>query len=453
LDEAIPAYGLAVELRSVLEPERWAAAWVERVELLRERENRAGAEHEMLALARLLWGDEGRAMGALGDGARRRVEAWRGGLTDAGRGEFDALLARAAEETRRQAARAEAADAAAAHARTGATLAATETGLAAWKPVRNGGVAGVVLRPGSFPDADIAGPGWGAKRDGVTAPLPNAVGLSARTDRKHAAEAAIRRQRLLWGGGLAVLVTALGAGILFAFRAVRREGELARLKSDFVAQVSHELKTPLSLVRMYAETLAMGRMPEKRAEYLEVILRESERLTGMLEKILDFSRLENGERTFEPKAGDLAAAARVAAEDFERLGGPKVSVEAPAKVPATFDAVGVALALRNLLENAARYSEGSPDIRVVVESPGRIHVDDRGIGVAPADRERLFTRFFRSDDPRVRRVKGTGLGLALVAHVMAGHDGAATASPRPGGGTRFTLTFPRRTNGADYPRR
>jgi signal transduction histidine kinase len=412
-----------------------------------------------MTLSRLLWGGDGRAMGAGAEGPRRTAlalaDAW--GLAGSERAELNALVARDAEERSKQALREEAADVAAASVHAGATMAAIPAGLVVWKTVRAGGVAGVVLRTEALPGAaltDIAGApwAWGVPVDGVDAPLPGAAGLSARIVKSNEAEASIRRQRALWGGALAVLVLALGAGILLAFRAVRREAELARLKSDFVAQVSHELKTPLSLVRMYAETLAMGRMPEKRAEYLEVILRESERLTGMLEKILDFSKLEKGERAFARKAGDLGAAARAAADEFERQGGPKVPVEAPAAAPASFDGDGVALALRNLLENAARYSEGTPDIRLVVE-PGRIHVDDRGIGVAPADRERLFTRFFRSDDPRVRRVKGTGLGLALVAHVMAGHDGAATASPRPGGGTRFTLTFPRRTNGADHPRR
>ncbi|NUN51091.1 MAG: HAMP domain-containing histidine kinase, partial [Candidatus Brocadiae bacterium] len=263
----------------------------------------------------------------------------------------------------------------------------------------------------------------------------------------NAAAVEIARQRAWLGVALAALLAALAAGLGMSFRAVKREAELAQLKSDFVATVSHELKTPLALVRMYAETLTLGRVDgeDRRREYLEVILRESERLTGMIERILDFARIERGEGAWRPAPGDLAAAVRGIAEDYAARHALDLEIDVPAPARACFDPEALALALRNLLENAVRYSEGRPAIAVRVSVLGgavRVAVEDRGIGVPPGERARIFERFYRAGDPRARGVKGTGLGLALVASVMEGHGGRARCEGRDGGGSRFVLEFP-----------
>ncbi|KAF0242938.1 MAG: sensor, partial [Planctomycetota bacterium] len=297
-----------------------------------------------------------------------------------------------------------------------------------------------------------------AASGGASAAIPGADGLAVALPPSNEAASSVQRQRLLYLAGIAVLMSALAAGLWMSFRAVRREAELARLKSDFVSQVSHELKTPLALVRMYAETLDAGKITEEgqKKEYMQVILRESERLSAMIEKILDFAKLERGEKTLERRAGDLVAAVQEAAGAFAKSAGVAVKVEAARPVRAAFDKDGLGLALRNLLENAVKYSDGAPDITVKIgerNGTASVMVEDRGIGVPADDRERVFERFYRAGDVRAKKVKGTGLGLALVARVMEGHGGAARCEPRQGGGSRFVLEFPRRTDATDHPGR
>ena len=468
--EAVAAYTDALAMWRFTDPENVLRARMERARLFRGTGEEERAEEDLLRLAEELWGPEAGRFGSALDAGRTRVEtalaAWP--LSVAGRNRRDLIASRADKARARAAARDRAAGAVPALVRSEEPPAFAALGaglLAAWKTGRSGITAGVILKVEAM---DLAGPGallangvalrGTPAAGGASAPVPGAAGLSAAIPPSGSAASAIRRQRLLFLAGLAVLLAALAAGLFLSFRAVRREAELAKLKSDFVANVSHEIKTPLALVRMYAETLALGRVSDaaEKKEYMEVILRESERLSTMIERILDFARIERGERAYERRPGDLAAAARAAAEAFARQAGTPVRVDAPAPVRAAFDPEGVALAVRNLLENAVKYSDGSPDVALsVFERNGAalIAVDDRGIGVPAADRARVFDRFYRSPDPRARRVKGTGLGLALVAHVMAGHNGDARCEPRPDGGSRFILSFPRSPDAPDHPGR
>lgn len=458
-ERAIAAYGEALAMGRFTEPERVVAAWLERARL-RQAVNADAAEADALALAESVFGADSGRYGTAVEAARSKVASALAGwtFTAPGMQKWKALEARGAREKAAAEVRERAAGLAAALVRgkDAPVYAALDGGLlAAWKVRPSGAVAGLVLRRDKLA---LVGPGELVAPGGAAARIPGADGLAVALPPSNEAAASIRRQRLVYIAGLAVLLAALAAGLWMSFRAVRREAELARLKSDFVSQVSHELKTPLALVRMYAETLEAGKITEEgqKKEYMQVILRESERLSAMIEKILDFARLERGERTFEQKTGDLAAAAREAAGAFGKQAGVEVAVEAPKPVRAAFDADGVALAIRNLLENAVKYSEGAPQVGVRVSErngTATVAVEDRGIGVPAEDRERVFERFYRAGDPRAKKVKGTGLGLALVARVMDGHGGTARCEARQGGGSRFILEFPRRTNAPDDPGR
>ncbi|MEK7470170.1 MAG: HAMP domain-containing sensor histidine kinase [Planctomycetota bacterium] len=467
---AISAYTEALAMGRFTEPERVVSSWLERARL-RLAADPDGAETDVLQLAESVFGDDSGRYGTALPAARTKVAAalasWP--FTAPGRQRWGTLEVRAAREKAAAETRERAAGLVAAlvRQRNPPAYAALDGGfLAAWQMRPGGACAGVVLRAAklSLPNhsgALMASDGaWtlGVEPGGASAAIPGAEGLAVALPPSNEGSASVQRQRLLYIAGLAVLMAALAAGLWMSFRAVRREAALARLKSDFVSQVSHELKTPLALVRMYAETLDAGKITDdaQKKEYMQVILRESERLSAMIEKILDFAKLERGEKTFDRRSGDLVAAAQEAAGAFAKQAGVAVKVEAGRPVRAEFDKDGLGLALRNLLENAVKYSEGAPDITVkVAERNGTalVMVEDRGIGVPADDRERVFERFYRAADSRATKVKGTGLGLALVARVMEGHGGAARCEPRQGGGSRFVLEFPRRTDATNHPGR
>jgi len=262
---------------------------------------------------------------------------------------------------------------------------------------------------------------------------------------------AVRRQVAIFSGAFAVLVAVIGAGVVLTYRLVRRETEVARLKSDFVANVSHDLKTPLSVIRMFGETLEMGRVTdeEKRREYYRVITRESERLSRLIDNVLDFSRIEGGRQTYDIVP---AAVEPLVRETLEAFAYPltqasfKVDVAvAPdlPDVPMDRDAVGQALA--NLVDNAIKYSGERKTLRVsATVRDGRLAlaVEDEGIGIPAAEHARIFDKFYRVGRSETSGSRGSGVGLALVRHVAEAHAGSIGVESRPGGGSRFTLSLP-----------
>ena len=243
----------------------------------------------------------------------------------------------------------------------------------------------------------------------------------------------------------------IGAGVVLTYRLVRRETEVARLKSDFVANVSHDLKTPLSVIRMFGETLEMGRVTdeEKRREYYRVITRESERLSRLIDNVLDFSRIEGGRQTYDIVP---AAVEPLVRETLEAFAYPltqasfKVDVAvAPdlPDVPMDRDAVGQALA--NLVDNAIKYCGERKTLRVsATVRDGRLAlaVEDEGIGIPAAEHARIFDKFYRVGRSETSGSRGSGVGLALVRHVAEAHAGSVGVESRPGGGSRFTLSLP-----------
>ena len=263
----------------------------------------------------------------------------------------------------------------------------------------------------------------------------------------------VRRQVMMFTGAFAGLLLMLGAGIVLCWRLLRRETEMARLKSDFVANVSHDLKTPLSVIRMFGETLELGRVPDeaRRREYYRVITRESERLTRLIDNVLDFSRIEGGRRRYELVPTPVEPLVRDTLEAFAyplEQQGFKVEVHVATdlpEVPMDADAIGQALA--NLVDNAVKYSGTERVIVLDARREGErlaLSVTDRGVGIPPSEHGRIFEKFYRVGQSETQGRRGSGVGLALVRHVVRAHGGEVTVQSAPGRGSRFTLWLPLR---------
>jgi signal transduction histidine kinase len=269
--------------------------------------------------------------------------------------------------------------------------------------------------------------------------------------------ATVRGRAWLW---IALCLTTIGAGVLL-LRSVKRESELAALKVELVSRVSHELKTPLSLIRMYAETIGLGRArgAEQTGAFASIIVRESDRLTAMVERILDFSRQESGTIRYVSEAFDLAAVVGHVTDQYRpHVASRGMQLEATLPPPLIVEADRGALenALVNLLENAVKYTpSGAADRTIRVDVMRRngcavIAVHDRGVGIPPDERERVFDSFYRATT--AGEVRGAGLGLSLVRHFAQAHGGRVVAMARDGGGSTFELSLPLGPDGAEPAR-
>jgi signal transduction histidine kinase len=250
---------------------------------------------------------------------------------------------------------------------------------------------------------------------------------------------------------LAALSLLLVGGIFLSYRNVSREMNLARLKSDFVANVSHELRTPLALIRLYAETLELGRLTakEKYQEYFRIIREESERLTALINNILDFSRIEAGRKEYEFKETNLPDLVRSTLDSYrfqiEQNGfafEENISRDIP---PVNVDREAIARSLLNLVNNALKYFKDQKFIGVSLyrfDSCVKLEVRDHGIGIPPDEQEKIFEKFYRCGDPLVHNIKGSGLGLSLVRHIVRAHGGDVQVESVPEKGSKFTIALP-----------
>ena len=253
------------------------------------------------------------------------------------------------------------------------------------------------------------------------------------------------------------------AGTGFLLYASTKERRANQLKSDFISNVSHELKTPLSLIRMYGELLALGktRTPEKGREYAEIITRESERLTRLIENVLDFSRIERGRAAYEFQPGRLADVVERSLDVYrhrlEREGWrlmTKIDGDLP---PTLLDENAMTLLLLNLLENALKYGatpgkDRAGEIAVYltrVRDNLRLVVGDQGPGIPFDEHRRIFDRFYRTRQARSTNVRGSGIGLALVKHIAEAHGGTVTVESEPGKGAAFIVDLPLRQHGEE----
>lgn len=250
---------------------------------------------------------------------------------------------------------------------------------------------------------------------------------------------------------LAAVSLLLVGGVVLAFRGVSKELAFARLQSDFVSNVSHELRTPLSLIRLHAETLELGRVKtaERVQEYYSTIRVESERLTALLDNILDFSRIEAGKKEYDLRPHDLGELVRSTLETYRAqidAHGFELSTNIESDLPLVrIDREAIARSLVNLVNNALKYSDRERFLGVRVYRSGawvRVEVSDRGIGIPRSEHAKIFAKFYRVGDPLVHNTKGSGLGLSLVRHIADAHRGDVHVDSSPGRGSTFTLSLP-----------
>ena len=259
------------------------------------------------------------------------------------------------------------------------------------------------------------------------------------------------------GTTVIVLVFLLG-GIALTIRATDREARLAQAKSTFVANVSHELKTPLSLISLFSEILELGRVNNeaKKAEYYGIIRHESRRLNKTIDNILDFSRIEAGRKTYELVDGDMAEVIDqvLSTHRYQVINsGFDIQTDIQAGLPSVLiDREAMAQAISNLLDNAIKYSGKLKQLSITaktVEADLSIEIADQGVGIPRAEQAKIFEKFYRVGNGLVHDVKGSGLGLSLVKHIIEAHNGTISVESDVGKGSRFTILLPIARTAAD----
>jgi signal transduction histidine kinase len=278
--------------------------------------------------------------------------------------------------------------------------------------------------------------------------LPWTIAVADAHPERTLRDAAARRRTFLAGLGMVGLLI-VGSGY-FTFRGIRRELAIARMHAHFVSAASHEFRTPLTSIRQLSHMLQDGRVENdnRRGQYYQVLVRESERLHRLVERLLSFGRAEAGRLHTEPlDARELGSAV---AKDFQRrLSDRRIDVAVPdVPCPVRADREMLSLAVWNLLDNAVKYSpEGEPVHLEVSGGDGRVRmtVRDRGVGVPPEDRRRIFEQFVRGSDPAASSAPGSGLGLALVDRVVQAHGGDVQIESEVGRGSVFTISLPMET--------
>jgi signal transduction histidine kinase len=262
--------------------------------------------------------------------------------------------------------------------------------------------------------------------------------------------------RTFYGALLAIVISIMLFGGYLLWRDVRRETRVAALRSQFVSSVSHELRTPLTAIRMFAETLRLGRVGEEtRAEYLDTIVNESERLSRLLNNVLDFSKIEQHRKTYAREPVDLPDVVRAAARAMAyplAQHGFTLRVDVDEFLPSVEgDRDAIEQAILNLLTNAMKYSGEGRDIELRLNRDGSnavIAVRDHGVGIAAQERKRIFEKFYRVPTPENQRIPGTGLGLTLVDHIVSAHGGSIEVDSAPGRGSTFSIRLPVGAEGA-----
>lgn len=250
----------------------------------------------------------------------------------------------------------------------------------------------------------------------------------------------------------ALTALVLIGGIVLALRAASRAMKLSQMKADFVSNVSHELRTPLASIRVFGEFLKLGRVKDqtKIREYGEYIETESRRLTQLINNILDFSKIESGQKTYQFEQTNVEQVVADTLKTFEVVleqHGFMVNLEKPSQAlpPVIIDQEAIAQAFINLLDNAVKYSGEAKEINVLLGQQNgfvTIAVKDRGIGIASEEREKVFEKFYRVGNVLVHDVKGSGLGLSIVKHVVEAHQGKVTVESELGQGSTFVIHLP-----------
>jgi signal transduction histidine kinase len=355
--------------------------------------------------------------------------------------------------------------------------------LAAWIPDRTGeGTAGIVgvqlngdhLSQGVLPEAlgnaqlndgtevvlaDLAGRPLSGKRNAPTAlPLvteyfennfpPWKIELF-QTPANGLEILDLRRNFYFWT--IVTLVVVLAFGAFLIVRTIGHEMEILKIKSDFVSSVSHEFKTPLTSIKALMERLVDGKVrdPGKMDRYFSIISQDTDKLTRLVNNLLDFSKIEEGKREYVLSNTDIV---QIATEQVGRFNkeqepaSPAIRLEIAGEIPTLrADADALSRALANLLSNAVKFTPPGKAIRVSLAADGKnviLEVEDEGIGIHPDEVGKVFEKFFQGRNALDQSVKGTGLGLTLVKHIVEAHGGKILIESRPGLGSKFSMVFP-----------
>ena len=264
-------------------------------------------------------------------------------------------------------------------------------------------------------------------------------------------EQLVGKEKLLYLMLFAGIIIVMFIGIVVMIRAVIHESELSRMKSDFVSNVSHELKTPLALIRLFGETLESGIVNDerKRLEFYSIIRKESERLTHLINNVLDFSRMDTGVKEYNFKEANLVEVVRSTLEAYKfhiRDDGFKIESELPDEsITLKIDKDAISQVLLNLLNNAVKYSEERKQILVKVcrnSTSAVISVTDHGVGIPKEELKKIFDKFYRVSTTKTRETRGSGLGLTLAKHIVEAHDGTIEVESEVGKGSRFMVRLP-----------
>ncbi|HLL21183.1 MAG TPA: HAMP domain-containing sensor histidine kinase, partial [Kofleriaceae bacterium] len=263
---------------------------------------------------------------------------------------------------------------------------------------------------------------------------------------------AMQRKRLVNSALIGGAVFVILGGLLVLGFAIRRERRLSELKSEFISNVSHELKTPLSIISMFGEMLAEGRTksPEQAHEYAEIIWRESVRLGRLIDNVLDFAKIERGMGGYEfAEDTDITEVVdRVIELSGRRVQAADMTLEheiEPDLPYVRLDGNAYTLAVLNLIDNAIKYAADGKKIALTLRRDGDrivLSVRDWGAGIDPEEHERIFERFYRAKAIRLKPIRGSGIGLALVRHIARAHRGDVEVTSSPENGSTFSIWIP-----------
>lgn len=239
---------------------------------------------------------------------------------------------------------------------------------------------------------------------------------------------------------------------VFVYRSFRQEMKLAQLKSEFISNVSHEIRTPLAVINMYSETLSMNRVRDenKKNEYYNIINIEANRLSGMVNKILNFSKIESGKRTYKFVETDVNEIVSQILETYEhhfKRNGFSYNYSPKDKLPKVMaDAETITDAIINLIDNAMKYSLDKKQIDISTGSDSKsvfVEVKDYGVGIDGKYQKMVFDKFYRITDGNLaHKAKGSGIGLSIVSHIMESHKGSVKLKSELSEGSTFILNFP-----------
>ena len=264
-------------------------------------------------------------------------------------------------------------------------------------------------------------------------------------------EKTARREIFFYGVLLIVVVALMLLGAVLIARDISRESETTRLKTEFVHNISHELKTPLTLIRLYGETLQRKEnlTNEEKKDCYEIITKESERLSHLINNVLDFSRIETGRKEFDLKKGNLAEVIRDTLESYRyhlEKKGFVIHKDIATDLPEmNFDGEAIASVLINLLSNAMKFSPKEKEVTVKLFTDNGnavLQVADKGIGISPKEVPKIFQRFYQSENKIISETRGSGLGLTLVKNITEAHNGKVQVESEPGKGSTFSVILP-----------